>query len=173
MAKMPSTGPAIAIALAAVIAAGVIEKYSKQRNATPKVEEVTIEEAKPMQSLQRDRRPQGWGRPVPEQPVPVLPGRGAATERTITEIRPLISAVEVSHNRPVRPYPVIRRVNENQCMVIAPGAVLYDQGGITRAISAPFPCPTIGLARERWGSGTRSITVVYADDEIGISEVWP
>lgn len=76
--------------------------------------------------------------------------------------------------RPVHAEPTIIRTGEHRCSVVAPSAISYELGGITRPIGAAFTCPTTGVAKARWGSGTRYYVVQYLDGtRTSHQEWWP
>jgi hypothetical protein len=71
--------------------------------------------------------------------------------------------------------PEIIRIDANRCgIVTSADAVWYEQAGITRPMFATFACPVKGLAKERWGSGSRMIVVQYNDgSRERLEEWWP
>ena len=79
-----------------------------------------------------------------------------------------------ARSRPIHQEPTIIRTGEHRCSVVAPGAVHYELGGVTRPIGAAFTCPTTGVAKARWGSGSRYFVVQYEDGQrISVAEWWP
>lgn len=89
------------------------------------------------------------------------------TQKQAVQAQP--AAMRVAHTEPV-----IIRVGEHRCRVIAPDAVSYELGGVHRQIGAAFTCPTTGVAQARWGSGTRYYIVNYSDGQrVSVAEWWP
>lgn len=66
-------------------------------------------------------------------------------------------------------------MDDNFCRIIAPDAVSYTQGGVSRSILAPFICADCFLrCHPEWGDGTRQIIVDYADgSRASVQEFWP
>jgi len=65
---------------------------------------------------------------------------------------------------PERPEPQIVRLNDQQCVVVAPNAVGYRDGAISRSIGAPFPCSACYCrCQPQTCSGEQSLIVEYGD----------
>lgn len=80
-----------------------------------------------------------------------------------------------ARQRPVRPVPVIRRIPDSRCLVVAPGAVLYEEDHIVRPIDRSFPCNVCWLrCFPHAGDGSRLIYVTWRDGtRESIPERWP
>lgn len=192
MAKtMTASGMWVALATVVALAMGVTEKYSKNSSGEivetrPAALMATMTEVKSggdvsgIAGAARDGENPNRVRPAVSNTTARRPISGGDRSAHSTpraeanrETRKLATA-EASRLSPVRPVPVLRRIDSWRCEVIAPGAASYVQGGVTRPITAPFPCPVQGEARARWGSGLREIVVDYDSDElVAVTEVWP
>ena len=80
--------------------------------------------------------------------------------------------------RPARPssFQIVRKDAE-LCNVVGSeeGWLGYEQGGITRVYTAPFPCGMSGRGFELWGNGSREIIILGPGfrEIFRIKEVWP
>lgn len=102
-------------------------------------------------------------------------GCGSAATTSGLSAAPTYTPTSNVRHRPVRIDEQIVRVDDWHCrLATAPGAVAYTQGGVVRSITTPFPCPTVGEAKQRWGSGQRRISIEYNDGTYSsITEWWP
>ena len=170
------TAAAVGVAFVAVLAAGAVERYSRNaagdaietqpmRRAVA-TEAVDAHIARTEAAVDAPTGTKG-ARRQGSRPLVNVSAANAATYAVASD--------EAARLRPIRQAPTIARVSDAACAVVAPGAVRYVQGGgIVRAITNTFPCPTTGVARARWGAGTRTLTVEYADGTTAsTTEVWP